>query len=441
MVSPSGDATGATDTAALIAAIGAATSGDTVSLSAGAFYGNAAIPMKSGVTVAGAGKASTTWNCVTSAYSNPKFYHKCAAFIFAGTCADDDYSTYYTSSGDWFTTSARPFSASQSIAEGSTSFEANGAGQASDLSVGDWVHVSEGLSAWHPAKSEFVQVASVSGATVNLQTPLQNGYSNTEASLGEFIRQHYLTANPSGEGRPDMSSWENAGFRKVTPIVDAVLRGMTINCNQVAPVERIPWLMQLAVGCSVADVGFTGRFWQLDSQDITVQASGGTYGGTCYVGNGCNQIAVELDLACAFAIEEGAQRVTGSVAAHGFSTIQQFCRDVALAVTADNAEGAPALQVGICRGTRIRPTLSAVNAGLYLTTPRLAAIGAAAKFRTSEIWKYFDLGNPHLVGGSCVSSASPSYSWHAVNEVYPVLFGTSVPAQQSAPPALCLVSV
>jgi hypothetical protein len=402
----------ADDTVAIQAAINSGS--NKVIIPEGRYRTTASIIIPSDVAVEGAGAGTTVIDCQISSIPTPtERIAKSSAFRFSGTCADDDYTTFYNATGDYFISSARPFAAASTFAAGSNTITAANSSDVSDLQAGDWVHISEGLPTWHPAKSEFARVASVVGTTITLGQRLRNLYSNTSTSLGQFIRDYSLTASPGGGGAgyPNMSTWENSGFRKVSPTVNAALRNLTIECNQSGGISPIASFSHIAVNFSVDVEIKTGVFWKIDSQDLDIRVRGGTAAARdSYLGNGCNSIVADIDIINSISIEEGAQNVSGRVRTIGYSKIKAFASNITLDVDIV-ANSAPALEYSTCRNVTLKPTLRSNSNAFNVTTPSLTTVAPdlPSSFLSGEVPQYY-LTSPILLGGECISSSNPALS-------------------------------
>lgn len=405
-----------------------------VLLPSGTYKTTAALYVPSNVMLTGAGKNNTFISCAIPSVSAPKGIVKSAAVVFDGSCPTDNYVTYYAATGDYFTTTPFAFATNSVIKAGSTSFSAANTSDLVGIGPGDWLYLDEGIPAWHPAKSEFAQVQSVIGSTVTLAYKLRNSYSNTSTSLGAFIRAYALTVNPGGgvNGYPNMHTWVDAGFRKINPIVNAGVKDLTILCNQVNPVSKIAWLAHLAIGCSVDVAVQNGTFWVVDCQDLNLSVTGGTSDPfSSYVGNGTNGVICSLNLNSQVAIEEGAQNVTGSITAKGYSTIKAFASDVDVEFTCA-ADATPALEVSTVRNVTLRPKLSSRGQALSVNTPMLSTIAPTLpqSFLTGEVPLYYGSGLL-VVGGECISIDNPNISIQTLNGGQVRCIDTVVPTIQS----------
>jgi hypothetical protein len=394
---------------------------------------SAGLSIPSGVELVGDGKGKTFINCTTASVTQAQRIVLSAAIYFNGTSAGDNYTTYYNASGDYFLTGPTAFAAASTIKAGAISFTA--ADSVSALS-GDWFHISEGLSAWHPAKSEFVKVSSASGTAVTLNTKLRNSYSNsTSTSLGRFIRDYALTTSPgsAGAGYPDMSTWGDAGFRAVTPVVNAAVRGVTIQCNQSGSVSKIGWLSHIAIGCEIDVEIEGGTFWVVDCQDLRVKVRGGTTAASSsYVANGTNGVVCDIDTINQIAIEEGAQNVSGVVKGLGYCTIKQFSTNVNIGITV-SADSTPALEVSTVRDVIIKPYLKSRGSALSIITPTLSTIATniSQEFLSGEASLYYGCGLTTM-GGECISIDNPTLSINTSNSGQVRCIDTVVPATQTA---------
>lgn len=428
------DPTGAVDSTAGIQA--ALNSGaKRVHAPAGSYLTTAVLYVPSGVEFVGDGKGNTRIVCQTSSVTGSRGIVKSAIIALDGVCPLDNYTTYSSSTGDFFTTGPKAFAAASTIKSGTKSFTAANSGDVSGLTAGQWLHMAEGIPAWHPAKSEFVQVASVSGTTVSLKTSLRNSYANTTTSLGAFIRSYTLTASPGGGGAgyPDMSTWADAGFRPVTPVSGAAVRDMSLVCNQTGSVSKIGWIAHLAVGCTIDVEVVDGTFWCLDSQDMTINVSGGTAAASSsYLGNGVNGITCNIDISNQLAVEEGAQNVVGVVRSLGYNSVIKFCSNIDINWTA-TADAVPALQVGESRNVTIRPTLRSRSNAVKVYTPDLAMLAPALPqaFLTGEPWFYYGCGLT-LDGGECISLDSPTMSIECAGGGQVRCIDTVVPVAQTS---------
>ena len=399
---------------------------------AGTYLTTATLSIPSGVEFCGDGKGSTFINCTTAYTTAVKRIVRSAAINFDGACPADNYSTYYDSTGDYFVSGPDAFSASSTIKAGASSFTA-----AASVSISEntWLYLSEGIPAWHPAKSEFVQVSSSVGATVNLKTKLRNSYSNTTSSLGAFIRSYALTASPGGggSGYPNMSTWVDAGYRIVTPIVNSSVRDMTILCNQSGLVSKIAWIAHLAVQCEVDVEVVNGTFWVVDCQDLRIKVSGGAPSlGSSYVGNGTNGVVCDIDISNQVAIEEGAQNISGVIKALGYSTIKQFAANVSIDFFC-SADATPAIEVSTVRDVVIKPYLKARGSTLNVITPSLSTIATnlPQSFLSGEVPLYYGCGLT-TVGGECISSDNPTLSIRTANGGQVRCIDTAVPVAQTS---------
>jgi hypothetical protein len=389
----------------------AAAGGGRVVCSSGTYLITSYVPMKSNVTLEG--ESGTVWHTNYPTVSGAERIVKSAGFAFNGVSADDDYTTFNQSTGDYFTASPRAFAASTEITAGDTSFDAALVGDLSDVSAGDWLYLSEGIAYWHPSKSEFIQVASVVGTTITTKTRIRNSYSNTATSLGAFIRSYDLVVSPGGGGAgyPDMSTWEDAGFRKVTPVENAAIRGGKIKVTRTGGVSEIGFIFHIAVGCEANVEIENGTFWNIDSQDLTVRVRGGRpSGGSSYLGNGCNGVICDVDVVNQIALEEGAQNVRGKITSIGFNTIKGYVADCDLNWKA-TAGATPGIECSFLRNVRLTPSVTAVNAGVSNVTPDLATLATdlPQAFLSGEVASYF---GPGLIldGGRVASTGNPAQS-------------------------------
>lgn len=422
----------ADDTVAIQTALNSGAS--TVIMPAGTYRTTSTIYMPSNVSLRGAGKGLTTLLCNTPSVSSPKAIIKSAAIVFDGSCPSDDYTTYYASTGDYFTTTPFPFTTNSTFKSGTYSFTAANASDVTNLSTNDWVYLDEGIPAWHPAKSEFAQVASVVGTTVTLTSKLRNSYSNTASSLSAFIRAYALTASPGGgvNGYPNMTTWFDAGFRKVVPVVNSSVSDLTIVCSQQGTVPKIAWIMHLAVQCAVDVEIKDGTFWVTDCQDLTLNVTGGTEDpNSSYVGNGTNGVRCNINLTNQVAVEEGAQNVSGVIMAKGYSTIKQFVSNVDLDFTCV-ANLTPALEVSTVRDVVLRPKLASQSTALSVNTPQLSTIATNLPqvFLSGEVPLYYGSGL-QLVGGECISTDNATVSIQTLNGGQVRCIDTVVPTVQT----------
>lgn len=406
-----------------------------VFMPAGTYRTTSTLYMPSNVTLQGAGKGQTTILCNTPSVASPKAIIKAAAIVFDGSCPSDDYTTYNSSTGDYFTTTPFPFAVSSTFKPGASSFIAANAGDVSSLVENDWLYLGEGIPAWHPAKSEFAQVLSVSGTTVNLKSKLRNGYSNTTTSLGAFIRSYSLTVNPGGGvgGYPNMHTWVDTGFRKVVPVVNSSVIDLTISCNQAGSVPEIAWIMHLAIQCSVDVEIKNGTFWVVDCQDLTLNVTGGTTDPySSYIGNGSNGVRCNINLTNQVAIEEGAQNISGVIMTKGYSTLKAFASNVDLDFTCV-ADATPALEVSTVRDVILRAKLTARGPAISINTPALSTIATnlPQTFLSGEVPLYYGSGL-QLIGGECISVDNSTLSIETLNGGQVRCVDTVVPAIQSS---------
>lgn len=167
------------DTAAIQAALSAATSGGTVFLPQGTYKTTSTLVPLSNTVVAGAG-AGTIIKFVASA-------------PFVGGVNDR---AFHTSSQ----LSSRRQMAAGAIAVGATTFTANSAADTADLVQGDWVLIAETDSgAGDIVIIDWVQVKSVSTVTVTVQSPFRKAFPNSRAYSSTsglaFIRVTSLKEN------------------------------------------------------------------------------------------------------------------------------------------------------------------------------------------------------------------------------------------------------
>lgn len=393
--------------------------GGLIRLPAGTILTSSKMQMKSNVTVVGAGDGATILDTVFAIGSGGKQVVNDAGVLFDGVADDDDYATETNATGDYFTVGPLEFAAASTLKSGDISFTAKTVGEVSGLVAGDWLYLSEGIASWHPAKSEFVQVASVASAVVTLRTKLKNSYSNVANSLGEFIRDYDLVVSPGGGGAgyPDMSTWSDVGFRKVTPIVNAHIRDFTIKVTRDAADNQIGFMFHLCVGCS-ADVTIEdGTFWNIDSQDISLRVRGGsTLAQSSYVGNGCNVVRCDIDVSNQVAIEEGAQNISGIISANGYNTIKDYVNNVDISFYG-SAGATPGLEVSTVRNVNITPGLKAQQAAIKNITPVLETMATdlPEAYLTNEVMEYYSCGLT-LIGGECESVDSPASSIETTND-------------------------
>lgn len=420
----------ANDTVAIQAALNSGAR--TVHMPAGTYLTTATLSIPSNVELMGDGKGITTINCTTSSTTAVKRIIRSAAINFDGVCPADDYAIYYDSTGDYFVSSPLTFAAASTIKAGATSFTAS---SPVSISPNTWLYMSEGIPAWHPAKSEFVQVASTSGSTVNLETKLRNGYANTTTSLGAFIRAYALTTSPGGggPGYPNMSTWADAGYRVVVPVVNSAVRNLTIICNQSGLVSKIAWIAHLAVQCEMDVEVIDGTFWVVDCQDLNVKVSGGApSAGSSYVGNGTNGVVCDINISNQVAIEEGAQNVSGVIKALGYNTIKQFVSNVTVDFFA-SADATPALEVSTVRDVVIKPHLNSRGVTLNVITPSLSTIATNLPqvFLSGEVPLYYGCGLTTL-GGESISTDNPALSIRTTAGGQVRCIDTTVPIVQAS---------
>ncbi len=385
--------------------------GGELHLNPGTYRTESVIYIRSNTRLIGAGIDSTYIESDFAPVSGAKAVVRSAAIAVDGTSADDDYSTYSASTGDYFTTGPRPFASGSAISSGEYTFTAASASDLSDVSVGDFIYLSEGVASWHPAKSEFVQVASISGAVVTTKNKIRNSYSNTDYSLGSFIRSYDLVGSPGGGGAgyPDMSSWGDSGFRKVSPVSNTDVSGITINVTRSGN-ARIAFLNHLGVNNSWR-VKAGGSFWNLDSQGTTLIVDGfSTVDHSSYAGNGCNDVNLRLRLTNQVAIEEGAQNIYGSIVSEGYNTVKDYCSNVNVSWTSSGGN-TPGVEISKCRDVSIRPSISSGNAAVKNSTPKLSQIAPdmSQSFMDGEAMAYYS-GGVTLVGGECISRNAGSVS-------------------------------
>lgn len=429
------DPTGSADsTSAIQAALNSGS--NKVIIPAGRYLTTSSIIVPSKVNVEGMGIGVTIIDCQIASVSAPQGIAKSSAFRFKGTCADDDYTTFFNSTGDYFVSSARPFAAASTYAAGSNTIVAANSADVADLQAGDWLHISEGLAAWHPAKSEFAQVASIAGTTITLSQRLRNSYSNTATSLGQFVRDYTLTSNPGGGGAgyPDMSTWEDSGFRKVSPVVNASLRNLTVDCNHSGGVTPIGWFSHIAVNCSVDIEIKDGVFWQLDGQDADVTLIGGqgaVTGNSSYLCNGVNGVRANINYTGRVQVEEGGQNITGVISSTGYSTLKRFCKNVDL-IWFGSASGTPALEMSTSATVKLTPYLYSNSNGYNVSTPTLWSVATdlPETFLSTEVIDYYFDGG-QLIGGECKSSANAGFSIASSNGITPYVKDTTVPSTQT----------
>jgi hypothetical protein len=399
---------------------------------AGTYLTTGTLSIPSGVELFGDGKGRTIINCTTSSTTAVKRIIRSAAINFDGVCPADNYTTNFDSTGDYFVSGPSTFAAASTIKSGASSFTASAS---VSIAPNTWLYVSEGIPAWHPAKSEFVQVASTSGSTVNLKTKLRNLYANTTTSLGAFIRSYALTTSPGGGGTgyPDMSTWADAGYRVVVPVVNSSVHGLTILCNQSGLVSKIAWIAHLAVQCEIDVEVIDGTFWVVDCQDLKIKVCGGAPSmGSSYVGNGTNGVVCDIDISNQVAIEEGAQNISGVVKALGYSTIKQFVANVNVDFFA-SADATPAVEVSTVRDVVIKPHLKARGTTLNVITPSLSTIATnlPQAFLSGEVPLYYGCGLTTL-GGESISTDNPTLSIRTANGGQVRCIDTVVPVGQAS---------
>jgi hypothetical protein len=420
----------ADDTAAIQAAL--SSGAKRIYAPAGTYKTTATLSIPSACEFYGDGKGRTFINCTTSSTTTVKRIIRSAAINFDGTCPADNYSTFYNSTGDYFVSGPSAFAASSTIKAGATSFSA---AVSESFAADTWLYVSEGIPAWHPAKSEFVQVSSTAGATINLKTKLRNSYANTTSSLGAFIRSYALTTSPGGGGAgyPNMSGWTDSGYRVVTPIVNSSIKDLTILCNQSGVVSKIGWIAHLAVQCEIDVEVVDGTFWVVDCQDLKLKVTGGAPAlGSSYVGNGTNGVVCDIEISNQVAIEEGAQNVSGVIQCLGYSTIKQFVANVDVVFTC-SADSTPALEVSTVRDVTVKPFLKSRGAAVRVTTPALSTIATnlPQQFLSGEVPLYYGCGLT-LRSGECISIDNAAQSVETINGGQVRCYDTVVPTTQAS---------
>lgn len=336
----------------------AARGGGTLVIEGGAYRANSAIICTtSNITIKIDGNADWYFDGPTPVA--PKGHYQAAAFAFVGVETDADY-PLYGGTGDYMISAPRPFAAASTIRAGDQSFTAS-ASMTGVLVPGAWIQMCAGHAGWHPAVSEYAQIASVSGATVNLTEPLRYGYSNTTNSLADFCAKHKRAKRPGGSTAP-LETWAISGFRRVQPIFNCHITGhgriIPLRDHAANGYSDFAAFFWCAIGCSIGAVQVMGNsVWALDCQEFKILDTkfGPTYASTsqatpAVLANGSNRVFVSAppSVGYNFIFEEFIADMTiihPSVAG-GSLQIKAGCRDVLVVGGAIVANVTPGLTIG-----------------------------------------------------------------------------------------------
>jgi hypothetical protein len=181
-----------------------------------------------------------------------------------------------------------------------------------NLSVGDYIHIGEGLGYWHNVVSEIAQIKKINNNTLTLTKNLRFNYSTKENSIGNFFKLVVPAQQPGGtiKGYPDISKFYPSGIRKIYPISNVSIENITIDCSSDLSDQKTGIIIMLSKNIILKNINFqNSRLWTCDSQDITYDSCI-FYNYNNYLANGSNNIRIlNCNFHAPFQIEEGASNI------------------------------------------------------------------------------------------------------------------------------------